>query len=70
MLKKSAPYTSYRSKHSLESPAYDKIQEHAFSCILSNPEQGLKLLQQFHLDTAASVDQVISMMQNKKHDLA
>ena len=28
------------------------------------------MLKQFHTDTAASVDQIISMMQNKKNDLS
>ena len=69
MLKKSAPYCSFRRKKYVKSETYTKIQDHAFNFILTNPELGLKILKQFHIDMAASVEQVISMMHNKKHDL-
>jgi len=55
MLKKTAPYSSYRQKKYAHSDTYTKIKEHAFNFILSNPELGLKVLQQFHIDMAASV---------------
>lgn len=35
-----------------------------------NPEVGLNILKQFHTDMAGSVEQVMSMMQNKKQDLS
>jgi hypothetical protein len=70
MLKKLAPYSSYRTKRSLPSEMFERIKQNAFAFILENPELGLKLLKQFHVDMAASVEQIISMMHNKKHDLS
>ena len=69
MLKKLAPYSSYRVKERLQLPVFEEIEKEAFEFVLSSPELGVKIMRQFHIDMAASVEQVISMMHNKKHDL-
>lgn len=42
----------------------------SFAFLLDNPGVGKKVLKQFHTDMAASIEEVMSMVQGKKHDLS
>jgi hypothetical protein len=67
MLKKMAPYSAWQTRSRQEAEVYAAIEAEAFEFMAG--ETGTRVLRQFHTDMAGSVEQVLSMMHNKKHDL-
>lgn len=69
-LRKNNPYHTHLKKVKHPHPTYAQIEEEAYSFIWKEEGRGMELLKQFHTDMAGSVEQLISMVHNKKNDLS